>query len=237
MKGRPMLAFQLDLEMGRPIRVAHRVPRELKDIPSRALPLACGDRPLNADAHWANERTNRYLLFGPSTGPPRPSKKETAQGAGKTQKEEKEEEVEQQLVGQRITAPPATETSIVRYRPAVPDTMNSSSEKGPFSPVLKARRWIVVEPMATTEEDAAATADAATTDAFWPFSKSSLVKSYPAKRSFSLALRRFCEVGFVSTSKSIGTNLFGDGYSRDGGDASLLTLELVVTECTAFIVK
>jgi hypothetical protein len=128
-----MLAFQLDLEMGGPTRFAHRVPRELKDIPSRALPLARGDCPLNADAHWANERSNRYLLFGPSTGPPRPSKKETAQGAGKTQKEEEEkeeEEVEQQLVGQRITAPPATETSIVRYRPAVPDTMNSSSEKG-----------------------------------------------------------------------------------------------------------
>jgi hypothetical protein len=36
--------------------------------------------------------------------------------------------------------------------------------------VLTARQWIVVEPMATTEEDS--TADAAATDAFWPFSKS-----------------------------------------------------------------
>jgi hypothetical protein len=104
------------------------------------------------------------LLFGPSTGPPRPSIKETAQGAGKTHKEEeeeekKEEEVDQQLFGQR-TSPPATETSIMRYRPAVPDSMNSSSEKGPFSHILTARRWIVVEPMATTEEDAAADAAA-----------------------------------------------------------------------------
>jgi hypothetical protein len=74
--------------------------------------------------------------------------------------------------------------------------------------------------------------------AFFKIVSSSLVKSYPAKRSFSLALRRFCEVGFVSIGKSIGKNLFGDGYSRDGGDASfLLTLDFVVTECTTYIVK
>jgi hypothetical protein len=33
------------------------------------------------------------LLFGPSTEPPRPSKKETAQGEGKTQKEEEKRSV------------------------------------------------------------------------------------------------------------------------------------------------
>jgi hypothetical protein len=64
--------------------------------------------------------------------------------------------------------------------------------------------------------------------AFFKISSSSLVKSYPAKRSFSLALRRYCEVGYVSIGKSIGKHLFGDGSSRDGGDASLLALDLVV---------
>jgi hypothetical protein len=114
------------------------------------------------------------LLFGPSTGPPRPSKKESAQGAGTTQKEEeeKEQDVEQQLVGQRITAPPATETSMDLCRPV----MHRSSEEGPVSPAPTASRLIVVEPTATTEEDAAvmtdgagATADAAaSTDASAP---------------------------------------------------------------------
>jgi hypothetical protein len=58
--------------------------------------------------------------------------------------------------------------------------------------------------------------------ALFKISSSSLVKSYPAKRSFTQALRRYCEVGFVSIGKSIDTNLFGDGSGRDGGEASLL---------------
>jgi hypothetical protein len=59
--------------------------------------------------------------------------------------------------------------------------------------------------------------------AFFKIVSSSLVKSYPAKSSFSLALRRNCEVGFVSIGTSIDTNLFGDGSSCDGGgDSSAL---------------
>jgi hypothetical protein len=64
--------------------------------------------------------------------------------------------------------------------------------------------------------------------ALFKISSSSLVKSYPAKRSLSLTSRRYCEVGFASFGKSTRTNLFGDGSSRDVGDASLLALDLVV---------